>query len=332
MAKDAIDMLLDTILDSIFDEKWVGRRGEKLTERKLRLVSLFGRKGKTLRNVYIPKENGETSEIDVMYITQKGIFVFESKNYSGWIFGDESRQNWTMSLPNKQEYQFYNPIMQNRTHIKWLQKYVGDNVPLFSIIVFSERCELKKVTVRSGDVRVIKRDETYWTVREIWEASPDRLSESEIEALYESLKKLTNVDESVKAAHIQDIKRKYYSQEEKDTAEPEKDQITPDAATDAVREADTAESEAAAENEAVIENEAAAENEAAGENETNTVVETNKAPDPAPLQDAAPAQEERICPRCGKPMVLRTAKKGSNAGKQFYGCSGFPACRFMQSL
>ena len=48
--------LIDSILDSFFDEKWVGQRGEKLTERELKLVSLFGRKGKTLRNLYVPIE------------------------------------------------------------------------------------------------------------------------------------------------------------------------------------------------------------------------------------------------------------------------------------
>ena len=72
--------LIDIILDNIFDSNWVGRRGEKLTERELNLVKLFGRKGKVLRNLYVPKENGETSEIDVVFITQKGIFVIESKN------------------------------------------------------------------------------------------------------------------------------------------------------------------------------------------------------------------------------------------------------------
>lgn len=33
------------------------------------------------------------------------------------------------------------------------------------------------------------------------------------------------------------------------------------------------------------------------------------------------------CPQCGKPMVLRTAKKGGNAGKQFWGCTGYPECK-----
>ncbi len=33
------------------------------------------------------------------------------------------------------------------------------------------------------------------------------------------------------------------------------------------------------------------------------------------------------CPACGGKMVLRTARKGNNAGQQFWGCSGFPKCR-----
>ncbi len=190
MAKD----LLDMILDSVFDDKWVGKHGEKLTERELKLVKLLGRKGKTLRNVYLPKENGETSEIDVMYITQKGIFVFESKNYSGWIFGNEKGTYWTAMLPNKQKNSFYNPVKQNRTHLKWLQKYVGDHIPLFSIIVFSERCELKKVEMVSPDIKVIKRDRTYATVRDIWDSHEDAVSDEDVLALYKNLKQLTNVD------------------------------------------------------------------------------------------------------------------------------------------
>jgi len=39
-----------------------------------------------------------------------------------------------------------------------------------------------------------------------------------------------------------------------------------------------------------------------------------------------------ICPKCGRAMVLRTAKKGQNAGSQFYGCSQFPKCRGIRSI
>ena len=268
---------MDKILDNIFDDEWVGKHGEKLTERELKFARLLGKKGKILRNIYLPKENGETSEVDVVYITQKGIIVFESKNYSGWIFGDEKNKIWTASLPNGQKNQFYNPIMQNRTHMKWMANYVGEDIPLFSVIVFSERCELKKVTVVSEDIKVIKRDRTYAVVRDIWEKNPDVVSDEKIEELYTKLKELTNVDAAVKAAHIENIEKKYKTPETNDI------------------EADISEMPVAS---------------------TEDILQPN----------------ELLCPKCGSKLVLRTAKKGDNAGNQFYGCSAFPKCRYIQNI
>jgi len=42
--------------------------------------------------------------------------------------------------------------------------------------------------------------------------------------------------------------------------------------------------------------------------------------------------EELICPKCGLKLVLRTAKTGQFAGKQFYGCSGYPNCKYIQNI
>jgi len=39
--------------------------------------------------------------------------------------------------------------------------------------------------------------------------------------------------------------------------------------------------------------------------------------------------EKTNCPKCRSLLVLRTAKSGKNAGNQFYGCSNFPACRYV---
>lgn len=50
---------------------------------------------------------------------------------------------------------------------------------------------------------------------------------------------------------------------------------------------------------------------------------------------AAPAAAQAgpgVCPRCGSPLVLRTAKRGPRAGKQFYGCSSYPHCRFIRNV
>lgn len=46
-----------------------------------------------------------------------------------------------------------------------------------------------------------------------------------------------------------------------------------------------------------------------------------------------PIQEEKlICPKCGSELILRTAKKGERAGKQFYGCSNYPQCRYILNI
>ena len=69
-----------------------------------------------LRNLYIPYRSIVT-EIDLILLHETGIYVFESKNYSGWIFGNEKHQYWTQSLKGGRKFKFYNPIFQNRTHI-----------------------------------------------------------------------------------------------------------------------------------------------------------------------------------------------------------------------
>ncbi len=50
-------------------------------------------------------------------------------------------------------------------------------------------------------------------------------------------------------------------------------------------------------------------------------------PPSRPTTPAAPN-----CPRCAKPMALRTARTGAQAGSQFWGCSGYPACKGTRAL
>ncbi|WP_232203922.1 topoisomerase DNA-binding C4 zinc finger domain-containing protein [Chlorobaculum parvum] len=46
-----------------------------------------------------------------------------------------------------------------------------------------------------------------------------------------------------------------------------------------------------------------------------------------PRRQPTPAGAIPSCPKCGRPMALRTAKTGKNAGKQFWGCTGYPDCK-----
>ncbi len=311
MAKGLFDMLFD----SIFDADWVGRRGEKLTERELKLVNFLGRKGKILKNAYIPKPNGETSEIDVLYISQKGIFVIESKNYSGWIFGDEKSQNWTAMLPNKQKNTFYNPIKQNKTHIKWLSEFLKNDIPLFSLIVFSERCELKKVTVETKEIKVIKRDYIYATIRNMWDNLADALNDEQVQAVYNLLSPLTNADAATKAAHIENINKKITSQKSDGSH----------ISTDNTK---------AKTNKETQQNENVCANNTATNNEHVTALEIDTSANNIATNTLAEKHEEdaQLCPKCNSDLVKRVAKKGANTGGSFYGCSNFPKCRYIKPV
>ena len=59
-------------------------------------------------------------------------------------------------------------------------------------------------------------------------------------------------------------------------------------------------------------------------------VDNKKKPSEATIKPLA--TQAPICPKCGEEMVLRTAKTGTQAGKQFYGCPNFPRCREVSFL
>ncbi len=200
--------LIKLLKGEYFDAEWKGKQGEKLTEVELNKLRLLGHRGRVLRNVYVPKDNGETTEVDVVFITKKGVFVIESKNYSGWIFGNEKDYVWTATLSKTNKNSFYNPVKQNENHVKWLKHYLNDKIPMFSLIVFSKRCELKKIAVESENVHVIKREQVFKTIDKIWDNTDDILCESTMESIYKLLKALTNVDEATRLAHIKNINDK----------------------------------------------------------------------------------------------------------------------------
>lgn len=193
----------------LFDK---GRKGEYDTYRYLR--SLDGYK-KFLFNCYIPKEDGTMTEVDMILLHESGIYVLESKNYSGWIFGTETQKQWTQTLATgkgkTRKEHFLNPIIQNKVHLKWLQTYLKDfnNLTLYSYIVFSIRCELKNITLTSGNHFVVKRENLLEAVSRNAAASNVRMTKSLIDEVYKKLYPLTQVDEAKKTLHIEQIKNRY---------------------------------------------------------------------------------------------------------------------------
>ena len=185
-----------------------GETGEWLSEYMINNGFIKGN-FKTLRNIYVPHK-GRTSEIDVLIIHEKGIFVLESKNYSGWIFGSENQGYWTQSLPNKQKNKFYNPIKQNRTHITALSNYLElDKDKFMSFIVFSERCELKKVPDDTEKYLIFRRHLLHKKLRLYLEKKEVIFAPEQVDEIANKLKSLTEVSDEVKQEHVNNINTRF---------------------------------------------------------------------------------------------------------------------------
>lgn len=274
------------IIHLVFDK---GSYGEYKIGKKLDKVEGYK---KIIYNCYIPKSSGETTEVDVIMIHEKGMYVIESKNYSGWIFGSENHTKWTQVLRRgrygSEKHQFYNPIMQNRSHVKWLNNYlkpVNLDTTMYSCIVFGNSCEFKDITASGQNYTLMYECQLYGTVQRHVACSANRLTPDQIDAIYGRLFPLTQKTEAEKLKHIYDIS---LHNNERDF----------DCSNEKLNDS------------AIIEN-------------VSQVIHKPYAVDESSCH-------KKICPRCGSKMILRTAKKGENVGQQFFGCSNYPKCRYTE--
>lgn len=109
-------------------------------------------------DLYIRKPNGEYTQIDIAVATKAGIIVFEVKDYSGWIFGNEHQKYWTQLLAyGKEKHRFYNPIMQNNGHIQTIRQNLpqNPNIPIYSVIIFYGNNKLKNITYSTNNTFII---------------------------------------------------------------------------------------------------------------------------------------------------------------------------------
>ncbi len=135
---------------------WIG---EKKTTFYLWL-SLPNKSYCIFHNVILPSKNG-TTQIDHLIISVFGIFIVETKNKKGWIFGDGKQHIWTQSIYGK-KYAFQNPLRQAFRQKKILSEFLNlDESNVHTVIYFVGDCKFKTSlpdnVINSGVGRFIKR-------------------------------------------------------------------------------------------------------------------------------------------------------------------------------
>lgn len=197
---------------------------------------------KRFHNIILETGNG-TTQIDHVILSRYGIFVIETKNYNGWIFGGKDQRSWTQVLFGKKS-MFQNPLHQNYKHTQALAQLLDiDHNKIHSVVFFigddvELNGDLPSNVLSSGLSDYIK------------EFNEILFSDAELFSLERRLKQFQEGNTISSKQHIGNLEARYSS--------------------------------------------------------------------------------DTKCPKCGGKLVKRIARRGSSVGREFFGCSNFPSCKYIK--
>lgn len=170
-----------------------GRLGEKSVASRLKFLP---KEYQVLHDVIISNGKG-SSQIDHIVVSQYGIFVIETKNYKGMIYGGENAQYWTQNIYGN-KYELYNPILQNKSHINSLKRLLAKfgTLPFVSIVAISGRAD---VQVYTHEAHIVEFSEIRSLIKSF---EVDVIPEDMVVPIVEYINRNRYVGDIVKSLHV----------------------------------------------------------------------------------------------------------------------------------
>ena len=298
-----------------------------------------------LNNITLALANGGSTQIDHVIVSVHGIFVIETKNYKGWIFGNEKQKQWTQAFPNGRKYKFQNPLRQNYLHIKTLSDLLELDMSYFhSMIAFIGECELKtrdelpEHVLTSGMASYVKKKQ-------------DKiLTEAEVKAIVEQIES-NRFSKSWKtnSQHKAYLKDKHGNSNKQLSGKPKSKLIVKAKAAPEIKTAVksrevyrwSGQTEVEQDETSIVPSSNVQPNSQLNNDDSFFIMPFEVLESEPKIKDSStkePCIIEQVeasivsdntpaCPRCHSEMIERVAKKGAREGQVFYGCSQFPKCR-----
>ena len=249
-----------------------------------------------LQDVYIETKDGRSAQIDFVVVTQKLTFLIECKNLVGDIEID-SRGNFTRTIQyGKRKYRegFYSPITQNERHMEILKECIAEQkgTILGSLARKGFNMYHRSLVVLANSKAVLN----------------DRFAKKEVK------EKVIRVDQLITTMKKILSEESFWSKSSKQEIQGSAERL--------LQKNKIERPDYISKYEELIK-----EMEESQKKEAEVSEKKKKENVQVPGQKA-----KLICPRCGAELVLRTARRGASIGKQFYGCSSFPTCRFVMNI
>ena len=191
--------------------EYKGFIGEQILYHQIKQVQDVG--AKVLWDCWLRFPNGTITQADVILIWRSGIYVIESKNWTGCrIYGSYDDEKWTVCWfdsygDTARTEKRFNPIKQNAMHVDCIRKMIYNLAPIYSIIAFPDTCKLSKVPEKTKNTAVINYSELRQTIADFHNASnKNRLSKEDLEKIRNHLKSCSDgVTEEEKVLHNKSI-------------------------------------------------------------------------------------------------------------------------------
>lgn len=194
-------MIIFCILMEVYYKKFIGMAGEFWVKKELKKLST---EYLVINDVMVKTKNNYTHQIDHIVISKYGIFVIETKQYNGYIKGNDYDKRW-MIKSGKKIFYVNNPLHQNYGHVKSLEEIL--NLPeekFISLVCIPSRA---RVSVKSNNVvRIYELIDKIYSYQEV-------IINNE-EEIYESINKLNIIDKTKRKEHVGNAKKIKNSKDE----------------------------------------------------------------------------------------------------------------------
>lgn len=200
--------LILVIILGINSSKIIGSSGEKKVNA---IINSLGEDYILLPDLMIRNSRGATSQIDHVVLSEYGIFVIETKTYSGWIFGNENAENWK-KITKRNRYSFRNPVKQNWGHVYTLKEILKQfsSCKYYPIVVFAGTAELKDITSK---VPVIYAADLKSTIENY--SSTKCLSKDEVLQIQDILESARITDKDAGKEHVKSVQQQANERQQK---------------------------------------------------------------------------------------------------------------------
>lgn len=174
-----------------------------------------------LHDVLIDGREDGTSQIDLVMIGAKGIYVVEVKSYAenAVIYGDGLRHNWYYYLGGK-KYNIYSPLKQNAKHIEYLKEFLKEfgDIPYFNVVaMMCKDFKINNINPETNNITAVVCSSLTAMIRGIHKLSeekPEVIDEENKQKIYEYILNNQYIGKEARQQHKEDVKNIKQKKEE----------------------------------------------------------------------------------------------------------------------